>query len=265
MLQAMGSDSIDIGGVGDAPPVFAAAGGSKITIVGARRQPAAPRPSSCRRALPIKSIAAAQAARRSPSPEGSSADYHLLAVLPAAGLTPKDVTVDYLQPADALAAFTSGHVDAWDTWSPFIEEATAQDGGRVLVNGKQSARTYSFQVASDAALADPAKAAAINDYIKLVNQAHAWSSTHTSDWATIWAKATGLPSATHDEGGQATTLNTPVAIDADRDQRRAEASTDAFYKSASLIPTRSPDFMTNISTTPCPARQRAHPLVEVSS
>src|ERR1700733_16089515 len=37
MLQAMASGSVDIGGVGDAPPVFAASGGEQVEIVGARQ------------------------------------------------------------------------------------------------------------------------------------------------------------------------------------------------------------------------------------
>src|SRR5579859_4683463 len=37
MLQAMASGSVDIGGVGDAPPVFAASGGEAVVIVGARK------------------------------------------------------------------------------------------------------------------------------------------------------------------------------------------------------------------------------------
>src|SRR3984957_20170837 len=36
MLEAMASASVDIGGVGDAPPVFAAPGGEQVEIVGAR-------------------------------------------------------------------------------------------------------------------------------------------------------------------------------------------------------------------------------------
>src|SRR5579859_7331249 len=35
MLQAMGAGSVDIGAVGDAPPIFAAAGGEKIAVVAA--------------------------------------------------------------------------------------------------------------------------------------------------------------------------------------------------------------------------------------
>jgi len=37
MLQAIASGSVDIGGVGDAPPVFAASGGEQVEIVGARQ------------------------------------------------------------------------------------------------------------------------------------------------------------------------------------------------------------------------------------
>ena len=48
-------------------------------------------------------------------------------------------------------------------------------------------------VASRAALADPAKAAAIRDYLSLIAQAHRWASSHLSAWAAVWAKASGLP------------------------------------------------------------------------
>jgi sulfonate transport system substrate-binding protein len=37
MMQAMASGSVDVGGVGDAPPVFAASGGEAVEIVGARQ------------------------------------------------------------------------------------------------------------------------------------------------------------------------------------------------------------------------------------
>ena len=46
-----------------------------------------------------------------------------------------DVTLDYLQPAAGLAALSSGHVDAWDIWSPFIEEGEALDGATAIVTG----------------------------------------------------------------------------------------------------------------------------------
>ncbi len=192
MLQAMGSGAVDAGSVGDAPPVFAAAGGEKVAIVGAVTSG----PDSAAIVVPdnspIHSIAQLKGKRIAVA-QGSSADYHLLTVLNKAGLSVHSVTLDYLQPADGLAALTSGHVDAWDIWSPYIEQVVGQDHARILVNGAGFGSPYSFAVASQAALADPAKAAAINDYLKLLNQAYVWGGTHLTAWAAVWAKATGLP------------------------------------------------------------------------
>src|ERR1700733_6151212 len=145
MLQAMGAGAIDIGGVGDAPPVFAAAAGEKIEIAGALLGNPLAAAVLVPKGSPIKSVAQLRGKKIAVA-QGSSADYHLLAVLKQAGLTPKDVTLQYLQPAQALAAFSSGHVDAWDVWSPYIEQVTAQDGARILVNGKPIGNTYSFEV-----------------------------------------------------------------------------------------------------------------------
>ena len=191
MLQAMAAGSVDIGGVGNAPPVFAASGGDQLAIVGAyQANPLGsallvPKGSSIHSVADLrgKKIAVAQ---------GSSADYHLLTVLNKAGISVHDVTLVYLQPAEGLAALTSGHVDAWDIWSPFLEQAESQDSATALVTGSGYGSPYSFEVASRAALGDPAKAAAIKDYLALVAQAHIWANAHLSTWAAVWAKASGL-------------------------------------------------------------------------
>jgi sulfonate transport system substrate-binding protein len=191
MLQAMGAGSVDVGGVGDAPPVFAAAGGSKIAIVGALQAPPAGSALLVPKGSTIHSVAQLRGKRIAVA-QGSSADYHLLTVLNKAGISVHDVTLVYLQPAEGLAALTSGHVDAWDIWSPFLEEAEVQDGATALVTGTGYGSPYSFTVASRAALADPAKAAAIKDYLSLLVQAHAWVNNHLPAWADVWAKASGL-------------------------------------------------------------------------
>ena len=192
MLQAMGAGSVDIGAVGDAPPIFEAAGGGKIAVVAATVAD----PQAAALLLPKGSAVTSVAQLKGKTiavSEGSSANYHLLAVLKQAGLSVKDVTIDNLQPAQALAAFASGHVAAWDVWSPYIEEAEVQHGARVLVNGSPIGKTFSFEVASRAALADPAKAAAIRAYLQLIAQAHTWANTHASAWGATWSQATGLP------------------------------------------------------------------------
>ncbi len=192
MLQAMAAGSIDVGGVGNAPPVFAAAGGDQIAIVGALQANPDGSALLVPRGSPIHSVAQLRGKRIAVA-QGSSADYHLLTVLNKAGIPVHDVTLVYLQPAEGLAALTSGHVDAWDIWSPFVEEGEQLDGATAIVTGQGYGSPYSFTVASRAALADPAKAAAIRDYLSLLAQAHQWANSHLSAWAAVWAKATGLP------------------------------------------------------------------------
>jgi sulfonate transport system substrate-binding protein len=232
MLQAMGAGAVDVGGVGNAPPVFAAAGGSKIAIVGAYRANPLGSALLVPKNSPITSVAQLRGKRIAVA-QGSSADYHLLTVLTKAGLTVHDVTLTYLQPAEGLAALSSGHVDAWDIWSPFIEQGEVQDNARALVTGTGYGSPYSFAVASRAALADPARAAAIGDYLKLVAQAHAWASSHLSAWAAVWAKASGLPDrvmvkAATDAASNAVPI-TPAVISSE------QHVSDAFT-SAGLIP-----------------------------
>ena len=166
--------------------------------------------------------------------QGSSADYHLLTVLTKAGLTTKQVTLDYLQPADALAAFNSGHVDAWDIWSPYIEQVVGQDNAKVLVNGSGFGSNYSFEVASRSALNNPVKAAAISDYLKLLNQAYVWAGTHTTAWAKLWGDATGLPASVMDKAA-VDDATTPATINNSVVSDEQQLVTN-FYK-AGLIPT----------------------------
>ena len=106
-------------------------------------------------------------------------------------------------------------------------------GARALVTGTGYGSPYSFAVASRAALADPAKAAAISDYLKLVAQAHAWASRHRPAWASVWAKATGLPGsvmlkAANDDASNAVPI-TPAVV-------RSEQQVSDAFTSAGLIP-----------------------------
>ncbi len=232
MLQAMAAGAVDIGSVGNAPPVFAAAGGDNLAIVGAFQANPLGSALLVPKNSPIHSIAQLKGKRIAVA-QGSSADYHLLTVLKKAGLTVRDVTLDYLQPADGLAALASGHVDAWDIWSPFVEQAEAQDHARLLVSGVGYGSPYSFTVASRGALADPAKAAAIRDYLKLLAQAHAWAATHQAAWAAVWAKATGLPDAimakaAKDDAARAVPI-TPAVVGSEQQVSNA-------FTTAGLIP-----------------------------
>jgi sulfonate transport system substrate-binding protein len=235
MVQAMSTGSVDIGGVGDAPPVFAASGGENIKIVGARETSAGDADAIVvPKNSPVTSISQLRGKKVAVS-FGSSDDYQLLTVLTRNGLTTKDVTLVNLQPAPALAAFTSGSVDAWDIWPPYVQQVVALKGARILVTGQPYGSPYSFEVAAKAALADQAKAAAIKSYLTTLNKAYVWAGKHVSQWAAIWGNAAGLPASVMDEAARVS-VTTPVPITSaiiDSEQNVV----NQFY-AAGLIPTK---------------------------
>src|ERR1700742_72064 len=197
MLQAMASGSVDIGGVGDAPPVFAASGGEAVEIVGARTTNGDQDALVVPKGSPITSISQLKG-KKIAYGSGSSGNYNLLTVLNKASLTTKDVSLVNLQPAEALAAFTSGSVDAWGIWPPYVQQVVAQDGAKVLARGPQYGSPYSFEVASKSAVANPEKAAAIQAYLTTLDKAYVWAEKNPNAWGAAWAAAAGLPASITD-------------------------------------------------------------------
>jgi sulfonate transport system substrate-binding protein len=234
MLEAMGSGSVDIGGVGDAPPVFAASGGESVEIVGARQTNGDQDALVVPKNSPITSISQLQG-KKIAYGSGSSGNYNLLTVLTKAGLTSKQVSLVNLQPAEALAAFTSGSVDAWDIWPPYVQQVVAQDGAKILATGSSYGSPYSFEVAAKAAVANPEKAAAIKVYLATLNKAYLWAATHPTAWATAWGKAAGLPISIMDVAAT-TDANTPVTITS-ATVSSEQNLVDQFY-AAGLIPNK---------------------------
>jgi len=233
ILQALNAGSLDVGGVGNAPPVFAAAGGDDIRIVGALRNNVrdagllVPKGSSVTSVSQLKGkkIAVAQ---------GSSADYHLLATLTQAGLTPHDVQLVYLQPAQGLAAFASGSVAAWDVWPPFVEQAEVLKGAKNIADGHGIVNAnYSYVVASKKSISDPVLSREITRYLSELNQAHRWANTHPAQWAKTWAAATGLPDSVMVKAA-ADATQTPVPVDSTITS--AEQSLVGAFSKAGLIP-----------------------------
>ncbi|GAA1275241.1 ABC transporter substrate-binding protein [Planotetraspora silvatica] len=211
MLEAINAGAVDIGGVGNTPPVFAAAAGSKIKVVAAYRQNLA----GATILVPQGSTITAPAqleGKKVAVAKGSSAHYHLLSVLQKAGLSFKDIQPQYLQPADALAAFTSGTIDAWAIWEPFTSQAELQNKAKLLVDGNGYVNGLNFQVAAPGALQDKGKDTAIRDYLTRLAKARTWAVTHQPEWAKVWAQETGLPVEVAN-AAVANTLATSIVID----------------------------------------------------
>lgn len=243
MVQAMSTGAVDIGGVGDSPPVFAASGGENIVMVGARTTDGDQDAIVVPKNSPIHSIDQLKGKKVAVS-VGSSDNYHLLTVLNKNGLTTKDITMVNLQPAPGLAAFSSGSIDAWDIWPPYVQQLTAQYGGHVIETGASYGSPYSFEVASKSAVANPAKAAAIRVFLKTLNQGYRWTATHPEQWGAAWAEASGLPTSIMVQAAKVS-ATTPVQLTSDT-IKSEQGVVDQFY-AAGLIPNKVDisDYMTD--------------------
>lgn len=117
------------------------------------------------------------------SAKGSISEYLLANVLKQNGLSYSDVKVQYLLPTDAQAAFTSGRIKAWATFGVY-QAVGLEQGGKLLVDGADGRVSgYGFIGASDEALADAPKKAALADFLKRLGTALRWTSTHQDAYA----------------------------------------------------------------------------------
>ncbi|MFI7611741.1 ABC transporter substrate-binding protein [Nonomuraea terrae] len=232
MLEAVNAGSVDVGTVGNAPPVFAAAAGSKITIVGVSEKGLGGQAVVVPSGSPITTVAGLKGKKIAVA-KGSSANYHLLAVLKKNGLSFADISPQYLQPPDALAALSTGRVDAWAIWDPYTAQAQHQIGARILVDATGYANGFEFQIAGTDALGDPARARALGDLMARVRRAHTWANEHPAEWTEVYARLTGLAPGVI---AMAVPRNryTDLKLDADvigREQQVADA-----FAEAGLIP-----------------------------
>jgi len=149
LLEALAVGSVDFGGVGDSPPVFAQAAGKDLFYVGA--EPAKPDSSAIlvKPDAPPKALADLKG-KRVAAQKGSSAHFLLVQAVKKGGLQWADIQPIYLPPADARAAFERGAVDAWAIWDPYYAAAEVSGGVRVLATSRGLTNNNTFYLASRA-------------------------------------------------------------------------------------------------------------------
>ncbi|HEY3049364.1 MAG TPA: sulfonate ABC transporter substrate-binding protein [Polaromonas sp.] len=143
LLEGLNVGSVDVGYVGEAPPIFAQAAGARFLYIG--HDPAAPQAEAI--VVPknstLKSVADLKGKKVALN-KGSNVHYLLVRLLEKNGLKLGDVQPVYLAPADARAAFESKNVDAWVIWDPFTAAAEKSIGARVLADGSGLVNNYQY-------------------------------------------------------------------------------------------------------------------------
>jgi sulfonate transport system substrate-binding protein len=146
LLEGLNVGSVDVGFVGEAPPIFAQAAGANFVYIGF--DPASPEAEAVvvQKDSPIKTIADLKG-KKVAFNKGSNVHYLLVKLLEKNGLKYSDVQANFLAPADARAAFEKGAVDAWVIWDPFLSAVEKQTGARVLADARGVAPNYAYYLA----------------------------------------------------------------------------------------------------------------------
>jgi len=193
LVEALNAGSIDIGYVGDTPPIFAQASGVNFVYVASLPVPGQSSGIVVRDGAGITSLADLRGKKIAVT-KGSSAQNVLVQVLAKAGVAYADVQPVYLQPPDAGAALRSGSVDAWSIWDPFFALGEKYPSVHVLTDARGIAPSNAFFIASRTfATQNPA---IVSAFVDTAQKLDGWIAGHQADVAQVSADASGVDLAT---------------------------------------------------------------------
>lgn len=189
ILEALNAGALDAGYTGDLAFLSVYAVGAPIRAIGGTRS----RPQSqvilARGDGPVRTIQDLKG-RRVAGNRGGWGHFLIRAALEQAGIAPEEVTIAYLGPVDARAAFVSGAVDAWAVWEPYVSIAVLNDGARALADGSGLTPTITFVVANQDAIRT--KHAALADLLRRLDAGWQWADANVPSYVRYNAALTGL-------------------------------------------------------------------------
>ncbi|MEU9189799.1 ABC transporter substrate-binding protein [Streptomyces sp. NPDC048484] len=196
LFQAVQAGAADTTYSADLPALQALSGGVRFKNVAALKNDGRHTGIVVRKGSSVKSVKDLKGKKVVvSSAKGSISEYLLANVLRQNGLKYSDVKVQYLLPTDAQAAFSSGKIEAWATFGVY-QAVGLQQGGRLLVNGADGRISgYGFIGASEKALADKSKKAALGDFLKRLGTALKWTTTHQDEYADSIVRRNGADPA----------------------------------------------------------------------
>ena len=190
LLEALGAGAIDTGLVGDAPFTFAAAANVPVMAIAAVRQSREGLAILVPEKSGIHSFDDLRG-KKIATGRGSIGHQLILAALQSRGWTATDVQLVFLTPSDAKVAYTIGSVDAWSTWEPYVSQEEVLFRSRRVITAEGLTPGLSFEVATPAAIRD--KREALQDFVRRLAAARAWSLGNINSYAETWGKLMNIP------------------------------------------------------------------------
>ncbi|MEH2261541.1 sulfonate ABC transporter substrate-binding protein [Nostoc sp.] len=134
LMEAMNVGKIDIGSVGETPPIFAQAAGARIVYLAGRRITATSGRGSAiavPKDSPIMTLAQIKG-QKVVFQKGSASHYFIIKALEEVGLKYSDIQVLSMPNVEARGAFIQGNIPVWVTGDPHLALVEKLHGARVL-------------------------------------------------------------------------------------------------------------------------------------
>jgi len=190
LVEALNVGAIDVGWVGDAPPIFGQSAGANIVYAAALPSNGEGEAVFVKPDSPIQTLADLKGKKVGVG-KGTSAHNLLVAALEKAGLGFDEITPVYLSPADAAAAFANDNIDAWTVWDPFFAIAETRYQPRVLARSSEILNVNTYFLANKAfSVAHPD---VISSTIASLEDAAKWADGNRDKVAAALHEVTGVP------------------------------------------------------------------------
>jgi aliphatic sulfonates family ABC transporter substrate-binding protein len=256
LLDALDGAGLDLGLVGEVPPIFAQAAQLPMVYLAAE----APAPDHeaivVPAGSPIHSVEALRGHRVLLS-RGSNVQYFLILALEHARLTYADIRVVYAAPERAHELFANGQVDAWATWEPFLSRVRRERDARVLCSARGLTENTSYYVGARSFVA--AQPQLVACFLQQLREIGRWAETRREDAAQLLAAAIDLPPM----AASASLAHTRAPEPFDAGHRLAQQSIADTFHRLGLV-----DASIDIARacwqpgTPLPSRRQAHAFDE---
>jgi sulfonate transport system substrate-binding protein len=190
LVDAMKAGAVDFGYVGSSTMTFGLVSGAPLKAISVWRFHGPGSGLLVRPGGPISAITDLRG-KRIAVVRGSPAHLFVAELLRAANIPYNAVTIINLTPGDAKAALSTGAVDAWAIWDPYLAIGEREDHLRVLATSEQFQGEVECGVATEPAIAT--KRAQLQDFLGRVRRAYQWADLHQDAVAKVYASETGIP------------------------------------------------------------------------
>jgi sulfonate transport system substrate-binding protein len=197
IIAAETGGSVDLGDMAETPTIFAQAAGDPVKVV-AITKGAVSTASPFALTVPPGSHITKVSQLRGKSiavQEGTVEQFFLIQALARAHVPYSAVTIDNLPVTSGSAALTAGKVDAFVSTQPLTALDVLAGKARVLESGAGIIQSLGYLTASQSALDNPAKTAAIEDFVNRFYKAQAILGKNPQLAAQTYVTTYGVPLA----------------------------------------------------------------------